>query len=84
MLFSTRAAISSNFRKDWRGLGLPCDAGMLESDFYRLEVIVLEIGSALSLFLLVAQRAIKEFERTLLLFLRTWNSIRRALSGKSS
>jgi hypothetical protein len=52
---------------------------MLKSDLYRLEIIVLEIGSAVSLFLLVAQRAIKEFERTVLLFLRTWNAVKGAL-----
>jgi len=76
-------ATSRNAERTRAGFSLfVCEPGMLKSDLYRLEIIVFEIGSAVSLFLLVAQRAMKEFERTLLLFLSTWNTVKRALSRK--
>ncbi len=57
---------------------------MWNDDFNRLQLVIIEGAAALSLILIVTERAVREFEKTLLRILRAWATIKTALKRNDS
>jgi hypothetical protein len=53
---------------------------MWNDDLNRIQLIILEAATALSLILIVTERAAGEFEKTVLRILRAWATIKEALT----
>ena len=55
---------------------------MWNDDLNRIQLIILEAATALSLILIVTERAAREFEKTVVRLLKVWATLKTALGKK--